>query len=49
MGVSEGSCHNHVREGGDWGKDVGTGSSDYGYIWKDLLMGWVGVGYEEKE
>lgn len=33
----------------DMGEDVGTGSGDYGYIWKDLLISWIDVGFEEKE
>lgn len=28
-----------VRDGGDPCEDVVSGSGDYGYIWKDLLMG----------
>lgn len=38
-----------MRDGDDPGGYVGTGSGDYGYIWNDLLMSWVDVGYEEKE
>lgn len=29
----------HMRDGGDSGEDMGTGSGDYGHIWKDLLVG----------
>ena len=38
-----------MRDGGNPGGDVGTGSGDYICIWKDVLMGWVDVSYKEKE
>lgn len=38
-----------MRDGGNPGGDVSTAHGDYVYIWSDLLMGLVVVGYGEKE